>query len=100
MLVALGVGWYSRGSYDRAAKCLVNASDLAPDNPTPYLFMGKMQSLEGTPSGESVERLARFVRLQPENPLANYYYAVSLWKQSPACLHAQHHPQPCTSLRS
>ncbi len=82
MLVALGVAWYSRGSYDRAAKCLVNASDLAPDNPTPYLFMGKMQSLEGTPSGESVERLARFVRLQPENALANYYYAVSLWKQS------------------
>jgi tetratricopeptide (TPR) repeat protein len=82
MLVALSVAWYSRGSYDRAAKCLVNASDLAPDNPTPYLFLGKMQSLEGTPSGESVERLRRFAQLQPDNALANYYYAVSLWKQS------------------
>jgi len=27
-----------------------------------------------------VERLRRFVTLQPENAMANYYYAVSLWK--------------------
>jgi len=82
MLVALGVSWYARGSYDQAAQCLVNASDLAPDNPTPYLFLGKMQSAEGTPSAESIERLRRFAQLQPDNALANYYYAVSLWKQS------------------
>src|SRR5258706_2888849 len=50
MLVALGVAWYARGSYDQAAQCLVNASDLTPDNPTPYLFLGKMQSVEGRPS--------------------------------------------------
>jgi tetratricopeptide (TPR) repeat protein len=82
MLIALGVTWYARGSYDQAGKCLANASDLAPDNPTPYLFLGKMQSVEGTPSEESVERLRRFAQLQPDNALANYYYAVSLWKQS------------------
>ena len=82
MLVALGVAWYARGSYDQAAQCLVNASDLAPDNPTPYLFLGKMQSVETTPSEGSVERLRRFAQLQPDNALANYYYAVSLWKQS------------------
>jgi tetratricopeptide (TPR) repeat protein len=82
MLIALGVAWYARGSNDQAAQCLVNASDLAPDNPTPYLFLGKMQSVEGTPSEGSVERLRRFAQLQPDNALANYYYAVSLWKQS------------------
>jgi len=82
MLIALGVSWYARGSYDQAAQCLANASDLAPDNPTPYLFLGKMQSVEGTPSEGSVERLRRFSQLQPDNALANYYYAVSLWKQS------------------
>jgi tetratricopeptide (TPR) repeat protein len=82
MLVALGVSWYARGSYDQAGKCLANASDLAPDNPTPYLFLGKMQNAEGTPSEGSVERLRRFAELQPDNALANYYYAVSLWKQS------------------
>jgi tetratricopeptide (TPR) repeat protein len=82
MLIALGVSWYARGSYDQAGKCLANASDLAPDNPTPYLFLGKMQSAETTPSEGSVARLERFAQLQPDNALANYYYAVSLWKQS------------------
>ena len=81
MLVALGVAWYARGSYDQATQCLANASDLAPDNPAPYLFLGRMQSVETTPSAESVERLARFARVQPDNALANYYYAVSLSKE-------------------
>ena len=82
MLVALGVSWYARGSYEQATQCLVNASDLAPDNPTPYLFLGKMQSVEKIPSEGSLERLARFAQLQPDNALANYYYAVSLSKES------------------
>jgi tetratricopeptide (TPR) repeat protein len=90
MLVALGVAWYARGSYDQAARCLANASDLAPGNPTPYLFLGKMQSVEGRPSAESVERLRRFAELQPDNALANYYYAVSLWKQSTGAVDVQH----------
>jgi tetratricopeptide (TPR) repeat protein len=82
MLVALGVAWYARGSYDQAAKCLVGASDLDPLDPTPYLFIGRMQSVEIAPLESSVETLARFAQLQPQNALANYYYAVSLWKQT------------------
>jgi tetratricopeptide (TPR) repeat protein len=82
MLVALGVAWYTRGSYDQATLYLVKASDLAPGDPTPYLFLGKMQSVEAIPSEGSLERLARFAQLQPDNALANYYYAVSLWKES------------------
>src|ERR1019366_2631353 len=81
MLIALGVAWDARGSYDHAAQCLAKASDLAPDNPTPYLFLGRMQSVEATPSEGSLERLKRFAQLQPDNALANYYYAVALWKQ-------------------
>jgi tetratricopeptide (TPR) repeat protein len=82
MLVALGVAWYVRGSYDQAAQCLVSASDLDPLDPTPYLFIGRMQSVEIAPLESSVETLARFARLQPQSALANYYYAVSLWKQT------------------
>ncbi|MBZ5720220.1 MAG: tetratricopeptide repeat protein [Acidobacteriia bacterium] len=81
MLIALGVAWYARGSYDQAATFLCEASDLNPNDPTPYLFLGKMQGVETTQSEEMVEKLARFARLQPQNALANYYYAVSLWKQ-------------------
>jgi tetratricopeptide (TPR) repeat protein len=81
MLVALGVAWYARGSYERAAQSLMNASDLDPDDPTPYLFLGKIQSVEIAPLEGLLERFARFARLQPENALANYYYAVGLRKQ-------------------
>jgi tetratricopeptide (TPR) repeat protein len=83
MLIALGVSWYARGSYDQATDCLIRASDLAPDDATPYLFLGKMVAVAAPleQSEKSVERLARFARLQPDNALANYYYAVGLAKQ-------------------
>ena len=80
MLVGLGVSWYARGSYEPAVQRLCEASDLNPDDPSPYLFLGKIQNVEKTQPDGLVERLRRFVRLQPENAMANYYYAVSLWK--------------------
>jgi tetratricopeptide (TPR) repeat protein len=78
MLSGLGVAFYALGSYDQADQRLCEASDVNPTDPNPYLFMGKMQSVEPTQSECVVERLQRFVRLQPENALANYYYAISL----------------------
>ncbi len=80
MLVGLGVSWYARGSYEPAVQRLCEASDLNPDDPSPYLFLGKIQSVEKTQPDVLVERLRRFVTLRPENAMANYYYAVSLWK--------------------
>ncbi|MCU1298179.1 MAG: hypothetical protein JWO91_2457 [Acidobacteriaceae bacterium] len=84
MLVGLGVALYAHGSYDASAQRLCEASDLNPDDPKPYLYLGEMQNVDGTKSEgslseNSVAKLARFVHLQPENALANYYYALSLW---------------------
>jgi tetratricopeptide (TPR) repeat protein len=81
MLVGLGIAWYSRGSYDQAAACLCQASDVNPNDPNPYLFLGRIQDIEAIPSEGISERLKRFASLQPENALANYYHAVGLWKQ-------------------
>ena len=81
MLVGLGVAWYASGSNDHAAQRLCEASDLNPADPNPYLFLGKIQSVETTQSEGLVQRLERFASLQPENAQANYYYAVGLWKQ-------------------
>jgi tetratricopeptide (TPR) repeat protein len=78
MLSGLGVAFYALGSYDQADQRLCEASDVNLTDPNPYLFMGKMLSVEPTQSECVVERLQRFVRLQPENALANYYYAISL----------------------
>ncbi len=81
MLVGLGVAWYDRGAYGQAAQHLCEASDLNPADPNPYLFMGKIQTIEMTQPEGMGDRLERFARLQPENALANYYYAVSVWQQ-------------------
>jgi len=81
MLAGLGASWYALGSYDQAVQRLSEASDLNPDDPNPYLFMGKLQAVETAPSQAVMERLKRFATLQPENALANYYYAVSVWKR-------------------
>jgi len=80
MLAGLGAAFYSLGSYDQAAQRFCEASDLNPEDPNPYLLMGRMQAVEAAPSLEIDERLGRFVRLHPQNPWANYYYAVSLGK--------------------
>ena len=82
MLVGLGVVLYTRGSYADAVQRLFEASDLNPSDPNPYLFLGKMQGVETGELQGFIEKFARFVSLQPDSALANYYYAISLWKQS------------------
>ncbi len=81
MLVGLGAALYADGSYDEAAGQLCQASDLQPEDATPYLFLGKMEVTLPTafPCGE--ERLARYVQYRPENALANYYYAMAVLKR-------------------
>ena len=81
MMLGLATAWYSAGSYEKAAQWFFRATDVDPNDPNPYFFLGKVQSREITESPGYRERLARFARLQPDNPLANYYYAVSLSNQ-------------------
>jgi tetratricopeptide (TPR) repeat protein len=81
MLIALGVAWYAHGSADQAVQCLCAASDLNPADPKPYLFLGKTISLDTASSPEVALKLARFVKLAPDNAWANYYYALALWQQ-------------------
>jgi len=81
MLLGLGVALYDRGSFDESVRCLCRASDLKPDDPTPYTFLGKIESVQAAPLAGVSERLERFVRLHPDSALANYYYGLSLWKQ-------------------
>ena len=81
MLVGLGAAWYSHGSSEQAVVRLCEASDMSPNDSMPYLFLGRVQSAETTKSELLGEKLRRFVKLQPENALANYYYSVSLWRR-------------------
>jgi tetratricopeptide (TPR) repeat protein len=81
LLAALGTTLFSGALYEEAAKRLCQASDLSPNDAEPYLFMGKVEIASPNPLICIETKLKRFVELQPENALANYYYAMAYWKQ-------------------
>jgi tetratricopeptide (TPR) repeat protein len=81
MLAGLGAALYASGSYEEAARRICEASDLKPQDPAPYLFLGKMQKSSTALLPCSEEKLASFVRQQPGNAWANYYYGLALWKR-------------------
>jgi tetratricopeptide (TPR) repeat protein len=80
MLVGLGVASYAGGSLEQGVRQLIEACDLDPGDPNPYLFLGKIQDAEKSEPPEMLERFKRFVRRQPQNSMAYYYYAVGLAK--------------------
>jgi tetratricopeptide (TPR) repeat protein len=84
MLAGLGAALYASGSYEEAARRLCEASDLNPADSAPYLFLGKMQKSATALLPCSEEKLTRFVRQQPGNAWANYYYGIALWKHDRA----------------
>jgi tetratricopeptide (TPR) repeat protein len=80
MLTALGTSLFAGALYDEAALRLCDASDLNPADLEPYGFMGKIEIAAPTRLPCIEQRLERFVRDQPENSLANYLYAMAVWK--------------------
>jgi tetratricopeptide (TPR) repeat protein len=82
MYIGLGIALYSRNSYDAAIEALCHASDLNPSDPRPYLFLGKMYGLTRSQADEVAKRMKRFMETNPDNALAYYYAALTLWKGS------------------
>ena len=80
ILIGLGLAYYSRGKYDDAIKALVAAADLNPSDPRCYVFLSKAYNSSPLQADEVIQRFRRYAELQPNNALAQYYYAVSLWK--------------------
>jgi tetratricopeptide (TPR) repeat protein len=81
MLTALGVSLFAAAIYDEAALRLCDASDLNPTAPVPHIFMGKIEREVPTPLPCVEQKLARFLQKQPDSPLANYLYAMDVWKR-------------------
>ena len=80
MQTALGTALFAGARYDQAAERLCAASDLNPEDPDAYLFMGKVQMAAPNPLPCVEPRLARFVQQQPGNSEANYLYAMTILK--------------------
>ena len=81
MITALGATLFAAALYDDAARSLCQASDLKPSDPEPYMFMGKIEIAAPTPLPCVEQKLARFADQNPGNPLANYFYAMAVWKE-------------------
>jgi tetratricopeptide (TPR) repeat protein len=81
MLTALGASFFAAALYDEAALRLCEASDLEPTNPEPYSFMGKVEREAPMPLACVEPKLERFLHIQPNSALANYLYAMALWKR-------------------
>jgi tetratricopeptide (TPR) repeat protein len=80
IMIGLGMSLYSRGKYDEAVQALVRAADLSPSDPRCYPFLSKAFDSSPNHVDEVIQRFRRYAELQPHNALAQYYYAMSLWK--------------------
>ncbi len=80
MLTALGAALFASDLYDEAAARLCAASDLAPSDQEPYLFMGKIEIAAPSPLPCVAPKLARFAHDHPSNAFANYLYAMAILK--------------------
>lgn len=80
MQIGMGLAYYSRGKYDDAIKALIAAADLNPTDRRCYVFLSKAYNSSPLQAEEVTQRFKRYAELEPRNALAQYYYAVSLWK--------------------
>jgi tetratricopeptide (TPR) repeat protein len=80
MILGLGAASFARGDYEEAVQRICRASDLNPQDPVPYQFLGKIEEAENQANPDLVDKLHRYVTLQPNSADANYYYALGLWK--------------------
>jgi tetratricopeptide (TPR) repeat protein len=78
MMLGLAAAQYAQGFKEDAAKMALDASDLDPSDPAPYLFLGRIQDIENSVPPGWLGRIERFVDLHPENAMAHYLCAVAL----------------------
>ena len=82
MATALGAALFACALYDDAARRLCEAADLSPESDEAYLFLGKVEMAAPNPLQCAQLKLAEFEKRRPENPLASYYDAMAMWKES------------------
>ena len=78
--IGLGMALYSRGEYEEAIGSLLNAADLDPKDPRCYLFLSKAYLSSPNQAERVIDHFRRYAELEPENALAQFYYAMSFWK--------------------
>lgn len=80
LYIGLGLALYSRGKYDEAVQALLTAADLNPSDPRCYVFLSKAYDSSPKQADDVLQHFHRYAELRPDDALAQYYYAMSLWK--------------------
>jgi tetratricopeptide (TPR) repeat protein len=80
LMVGLGMALDLRGKYDEAVKALLAAADLDPTDARCYFYLSKAYDSSPNQADEVIRRFRRYAELEPGNAMAQYYYALSLWK--------------------
>jgi Flp pilus assembly protein TadD len=80
LMVGLGMAYYARGNYDDAVKAFLRGADLDPNDARCYKFLSRAYDSSPSQAADVIERFRRYAELHPNNGLALYYYAMSLWK--------------------
>ena len=80
LFIGLGLALYSRGKYDDAVNALLKAADLNPADSRCYVFLSKAYDSSPKQADEVIQRFRRYAELRPNDAMAQYYYAMSLWK--------------------
>lgn len=80
LTIGLGMALYSRGLYEESVKVLLAAAALSPSDPRCYLFLSQAYDSSPGQAEEVIQRFQTYAALEPNNALAQYYYAISLWK--------------------
>ncbi len=78
--IGLGMTLYARGLYEDAVKALLQAADIDPSDPRCYLFLSRAYESSPMQADEVIRRFQQYAQQQPANALAQFYYAMSLWK--------------------
>jgi Flp pilus assembly protein TadD len=81
LLTSLGAALFAGALYQQSADRLCEASDLNASDPEPYQFMGKIEVVAQHFDSCMDTRLARYAEMHPTDALANYFYAMDLWRQ-------------------
>lgn len=78
--IGLGMALYARGLYEDAVKALLRAADIDPSDPRCYLFLSRAYDSSPGQAEDVIHRFQQYAQQQPTNALAQFYYAMSVWK--------------------
>lgn len=78
--IGLGMSQYSRGEYDEAIHSLMTAADLNPSDPRCYLFLSKAFLSSPNQAQSVIDHFQNYAAIEPNNALAQFYYAIAVWK--------------------